>query len=137
MAQLTRAQIQTKITNWITTNGNKEITGAQVNEILTDMIDSGFLQLDEIRTAESILYQMVATPSDWNGGLAPSTQNLVNDELAQRLKILETNNFSNNIAYVSLTGNDGTAELGNPAKPYATFEQAFWIPQQVILLFKV
>ncbi len=125
MAQLTRAQIQTKITNWITTNGDKEITGAQVNEILTDMIDSGFLQLDEVRTAQSVLYQLVGNPTDWNGGTAPATQNLVNDELAQRLTAFETNNFSQDIAFVSNDGDDLTAELGNPSKPFKTIKAAW------------
>lgn len=40
MAQLTRAAILTKINNWITTNGNREITGAQLNEILQDLLGS-------------------------------------------------------------------------------------------------
>ena len=124
MAVLTRAQIIAKINLYITTNGNKEITGAQLNEILQDMTDSGFLQLDEIRTALSVSYPNVGNPANWNGGFAPATQNLVNDQLAERMSLLETENYSDSVAYVSKQGNDSTAELGNERLPFLTIQAA-------------
>lgn len=126
MAVLTRAALIAKINAFITTNGNKEITGAQLNEILQDISDSGFMQLDEIRTALSVSYSNVGTPSDWNGGVAPVTQNLVNDELAQRLTSLESGNPSLRTAYVSPDGSDIPTEYqrGNPLKPFKTFAAA-------------
>ena len=40
MALLDIAALKAKIDNWITANGNREITGPQLNEILKDLIDS-------------------------------------------------------------------------------------------------
>ena len=59
MASQTRAQLTTFITNNITTNGSNAITGAQMNTILQDLIDSCLnltddstsLALDIYRTA--------------------------------------------------------------------------------------
>jgi len=122
MSVLLRSQIQTKINNWITTNGNKEITGAQMNEILTNIIDSGFLQLDELRTALSISYTTVGNPSDWLGGVAPATQNLVNDQLAARINALAA--ASTTEIWVDQNGDNGSAEPGNPLQPYQTLPAA-------------
>ena len=77
-------------------NNNKEITAAilrtWLDELLSqvqDIIDSYFNKLDELRITSTLTYDIVATPSDWNGGTAPATQNLVNDELAGRVKTIE------------------------------------------------
>ena len=66
-------------------NNNKEITAAilrtWLDELLSqvqDIIDSYFNQLDELRITSTLTYDIVATPTDWNGGTAPATQNLVN-----------------------------------------------------------
>ena len=121
------------ITLYITSNNNKEITGSQLKQILDessvileDLKDSYFNLLDEPRTALSVNYANVGNPLNWNGGTAPATQNVVNDQLAQRLTDFETNNASQNIAYVATTGSDtiGENELGNPLKPFATFSAA-------------
>ena len=50
MAQQDRPTLQALIDLYITTNGNKEITGAQLNEILTNLNDSLFNKIDEPRT---------------------------------------------------------------------------------------
>ena len=117
-------------------NNNKEITAADLrtwlNELLSqiqDILDSYFNKLDELRITSTLNYDIVATPTDWNGGTAPATQNLVNDELASRTKILENSistNPSNDIAYVSDGGSDtvGLFEIGNPLKPFATIQAA-------------
>jgi len=77
-------------------NNNKEITAAilrtWLDELLSqvkDIIDSYFNRLDEERITSTLTYDIVATPTDWNGGTAPATQNLVNDELAGRVKTIE------------------------------------------------
>jgi hypothetical protein len=113
-------------------NNNKEITAADLrtwlDELLSqvqDILDSYFNKLDELRIASTLSYDIVSTPSDWNGGTAPATQNLVNDELAERLKAFETNNLSDNIAYVATTGVDVLGELGNEGKPFATITAAW------------
>jgi hypothetical protein len=117
-------------------NNNKEITAADLrtwlDELLSqvqDILDSYFNKLDELRITSTLNYDIVATPTDWNGGTAPATQNLVNDELASRTKILENSistNPSNDIAYVSDSGSDtvGLFEIGNPLKPFATIQAA-------------
>ena len=163
MAQQNRTTLQALIDLYITTNGNKEITGAQLKEILTNLNDSAFLQLDELRTALSTSYNP-ATPSDWNvlptevkaaldeaisrvEGLenagfqtaiqTPYTRTVPSDwdgtpnelqgstdELASRLRVFETNNFSQDVAFVSNDGDDLTFELGNIGKPFATIQAA-------------
>lgn len=40
MAEVTRAGLLAKITEYLTTNGNNEITGAQANELMVDIKDS-------------------------------------------------------------------------------------------------
>ena len=77
-------------------NNNKEITAADLrtwlNELLSqiqDILDSYFNKLDELRITSTLNYDIVATPTDWNGGTAPATKNLVNDELADRVKTIE------------------------------------------------
>ena len=66
------------------------------------------------------------TPSDWDAIPAPTELQSSTDELAQRLRIFETNNFSQDVAYVSNYGSDvvGEFELGNPSKPFATIQAA-------------
>ncbi len=163
MAQQNRVTIQGLINLYITSNGNKEITGAQLKEILTNLNDSAFLQLDELRTALSTSYNP-ANPSDWNvlptevkaaldeaisrvEGLenagfqtaiqtpytrtvpsdwdgTPNELQSSTDELASRLRVFETNNFSQDIAFVSNDGHDLTFELGNIGKPFATIQAA-------------
>ena len=46
MSELTKAQMKAKLDGIYTTNGNKEITGALANEMLTDFIDSFFALID-------------------------------------------------------------------------------------------
>jgi hypothetical protein len=77
-------------------NNNKEITAADLrtwlDELLSqvqDILDSYFNKLDELRITSTLNYDIVATPTDWNGGTAPATQNLVNDELASRVETIE------------------------------------------------
>ena len=122
------------ITLYITSNNNKEITGAQLKQILDessvileDLKDSYFNLLDEPRTALSVNYANVGNPLNWNGGTAPATQNLVNDQLAQRLTDFETNNASQTIAYVATNGSDlvNEYEIGNPLKPFETLLAAW------------
>ena len=138
MAIINKAAIQAlidayeaKILLYITSNGNKEITGAQLKEILDEssvileqIKDSYFNLLNEPRITSTLNYDIVATPANWDGGTAPSTQNLVNDQLVQRLTNFETNNFSLTVAYVATNGDDLNFELGNPAKPFKTIQAA-------------
>ena len=42
MSVISKAALIAEIDAWITTNGNDEITGAQLNKILKDLIDSGY-----------------------------------------------------------------------------------------------
>ena len=122
----TRATVKALLDLYIKANGNKEITGPQLNEVITDAIDSAFFQLNELRTALSTSYDR-GSDSDWNLPL-PTEVKEAADQLAQRMRSFETNNFSPNVAYVLSAadgGDDATAELGNPAKPFSTFQKAF------------
>jgi hypothetical protein len=47
MAILSKTALVAKINTLITTNGNNDITGAQVNEVLTDIVDSTFNAIDD------------------------------------------------------------------------------------------
>ena len=127
MSQETRTDLKALIDLYITTNGNKDITGAQLNEILTNIIDSGFLQLDELRTALSTSYDP-ATPANWNATI-PTEVKAALDQAISRVATVEdsiSTNPSDNIAYVSDSGSDviGEYEIGNPLKPFATFNSA-------------
>jgi hypothetical protein len=86
MAQQNRVTIQGLINLYITSNGNKEITGAQLKEILTNLNDSAFLQLDELRTALSTSYNP-ANPLDWN--TVPAEVKAALDEAISRVEGLE------------------------------------------------
>ena len=90
MAQQNRVTLKALIDSYITTNGNKDITGAQLNEVLTNLNDSAFLQLDEIRTALSTAYSP-ATPSDWN--VLPTEVKAALDEAISRVEGLENAGF--------------------------------------------
>ena len=120
MSTETRATVKTLLDLYIKTNGNKEITAVQLNEVITDAIDSAFFQLDELRTALSTSY----SPDDANDWLpiAPTEVKGGLDILAARTGT----NLSENVAYVSPTGSDvvGEFQIGNPLKPFATFAAA-------------
>jgi len=87
MSQETRTDLKALIDLYITTNGNKDVTGAQLNEILTNIIDSGFLQLDELRTALSTTYDP-ATPANWNATI-PTEVKAALDQAISRVVTLE------------------------------------------------
>ena len=125
MSQETRTDLKTLIDNYFTANGNKNITGPQVNEVLTNIIDSGFLQLDELRTALSTSYDP-ATPANWNATI-PTEVKAALDQAISRVATVEdsiSSNPSDNIAYVSDSGVDLEAEVGNPLNPFASINSA-------------
>ena len=107
MAVLTRAQIQTlidsynaKVLLYITSNNNKEITGAQLKEILDengvlleDVKDSYYNLLDDIA---SLVNYSPLNPVDWNVTI-PTEVKAGLDQIAQRLRDLE--NASNVFIY--------------------------------------
>ena len=103
----TRTDLKALIDLYITTNGNKDVTGAQVNEVLTDIINSAFLQEDELRTALSTSYDP-ATPANWNATI-PTEVKAALDQAISRVVTVEnsiSSNPSDNIAYVSTTGSN-------------------------------
>jgi hypothetical protein len=57
---------------------------------------------------------------------SPTTANLINESIPSWQNVLETTggNPSNDIAFVSDSGNDGTAQVGNPTKPFLTIQSA-------------
>jgi len=108
MAIIDKAAIQAlldaytaKILLYITSNNNKEITGAQLKEILDDskvileqIKDSYFNLINEPRTAVSVSFT-VLDALDWD--VLPAEVKAALDELAQRLRDLE--NASNVFIY--------------------------------------
>jgi hypothetical protein len=109
MAQQNRTTLQALIDLYITTNGNKEITGAQLNEVLTNLNDSAFLQLDELRTALSTSYNP-ANPSDWN--VLPTEVKAALDEAISRVEGLENAGFQTAVQtpYTATTSTDWDPE---------------------------
>lgn len=88
MAVLGRAAIQALVTANITTNGTNAITGAQLNEILTDIIDSFLNTTDDAtsladdiyRTAEVAVVGGVVEQITFSTALASSSyQVVIND----------------------------------------------------------
>ena len=116
----TRATVKALLDLYIKTNGNKEITAVQLNEVITDAIDSAFFQLDELRTALSTSYSP-DDANDWLPDVAPTEVKGGLDILAARTGT----NLSQNVAYVSNVTTAGIApERGNPLKPYSSFAAA-------------
>lgn len=87
-----RSLILQAIQDYINDNSNKEITALDVRTVLNLLADSMFNQVDEPREAlvtSNVDYDLVGNSNNWNGNIAPITQNLVNDELASRVKTIE------------------------------------------------
>jgi hypothetical protein len=136
MAQKNRADIlalinayTAKTDNFITTNGNREISGAKLNEILNDngdllndIKDSYYSLLDDL--ANAVNYTPTV-PADWNATIPTEVKGGL-DQLAERLRGFETNNASQNTVFVAKTGSDtiGEYEIGNPLKPFLTIQAA-------------
>ena len=123
MAKLNRADIIAQIDLLINDNNNKEITALDVRTVLKTISQSDYNLIDD--DALEVFYDPTED-LDWDA-VIPTEAMAALDQLAKRMRILETNNASPNVAYVSTTGSDviGEFELGNPLKPYATFEKAF------------
>ena len=124
MAKLNRADIIAQIDLLINDNNNKEITALDVRTVLKTISQSDYNLIDD--DALEVFYDPTED-LDWDA-VIPTEAMAALDQLAKRMRILETNHFSPNVAYVLSAadgGDDATAELGNPAKPFSTFEQAF------------
>lgn len=141
MAQVTRAVLLQKIVDFVTTNGNKEITGAQINEILTDFAGSIPFRLSDaglgfhINTVNYQLGQSVIfsgeifssnvtnnigafDPAKWNsmGGAAPVSN--LDLDLYDNGTSYAINDFveSDLKAFISLqNGNQGNDPASSPA----------------------
>ena len=101
MAIIDKASIQalidsytTNITTYITTNGNKDITGAQLKGvldesavILEEIKDSYFNLIDEPRTALVTSYPPLV-PADWNATIPTEVQSGL-DQVASRVRTIE------------------------------------------------
>lgn len=121
----------TKVNNFITTNGNREITGAQLNEILNDngtllndIKDSYYSLLDDF--AEAVNYTP-AVSGDWNAPTPTQTKAGL-DQLGARTKILEGLILPQSLNFVVVdftNGNDSTAQVGSWTKIYKTGNAAF------------
>jgi len=81
-----------KTDNFITTNGVKAITGAQLNELLNEGSDileqlkaSYFNLIDEPRTALSTAYPPT-TPANWNATIPTEVQAGL-DQISARMRI--------------------------------------------------
>jgi len=119
-----RITVQALIDANLPDNTTEEITPEKHREVETALNDNSFNKDSD--TAFNVNYSPT-TPGDWNG--PPTTDGEGLDELAGRVKSLESSIFSNpsdNIAYVAENGSDtvGEFELGNEQKPFATFEAA-------------
>ena len=117
MAQETRAQLYAKISANLPDNIIEAITPEKDREVEDAEVESCYnLQDDD---ATDVNYNPT-TSANWSPG-TPT-------EVGEGLDILAARTFnfpSPNILYVSETGNDTDAQIGNSLKPYETFEQAF------------
>lgn len=113
MAQEQRTDIQFKIDDWIKTNGNKEITGVQMNEVLSLLSDSMFNKIDEPRptiepaakTSASFYVNSDDPVSGLEGFLGPISIDLTSETL--------TSNLSSVRYLVSQDGTNFTSTLSN------------------------
>jgi hypothetical protein len=119
MAQETRAQLYAKILANLPDNTTEQITPATDRAVEDAEVESCYNLLDD--TAVNVNYNPT-TVGDWNPEEPTGPT-----EVGRALDILATRtskNLSDDIAYVSNSGNDTTAELGNPLKPFLTFAAA-------------
>jgi hypothetical protein len=122
MAQKTRPGLQTTIDSNLPDNTTDFITPLLHREVEEDLKDSNFNILDD--TAFNVNYPPT-TPSDW----LENEPTITPTETGEALDVLVKKSITNppdNIAYVSTTGSDtaGEFELGNPLKPFLTFQAA-------------
>jgi hypothetical protein len=81
------------------------------------MVVESFIKTSD--DAEDVPYPPT-NAANWNATIPTEVQSGL-DQLAARMRIFETNNFSTNVAFLDfVTGNDTNGQLGNPAKPFKT-----------------
>lgn len=119
MAVKNRADLQISIDTNLPDNTTEAITPATHRIVEEDLKDSNYNLLDNAAT--DVTYNPT-TVTDWQPEepTGPTEVGGALDILATRTKF----NPSDNIIYVSDTGNDTTAEEGNPLKPFGTFAAA-------------
>ncbi len=117
MAKKNRVDLNAVIQANLPDNNTDFITPALDREVEIDEVDSCFNLEDD--TATDVNYTP-STPAEWNPEGAPTEVKGGLDILAARTGT----NPSNDIAYVSDSGNDTIAQVGNPLKPFATFNVA-------------
>jgi hypothetical protein len=120
MAQETRAQLYAKILANLPDNTTEQITPATDRAVEDAEVESCYNLLDD--TAVNVNYTPT-TGTDWDATI-PTESGAALDQLAQRMRIFETNNFSDEVAFVSNNGDDLTGEKGNISKPFATIQAA-------------
>ncbi len=119
MSILSTTQLKQKIGQLITTNGNNEITGAQVNEILNDIADSKIDEGTEAALSQDITVIGVSQGGYSNGDVIPAGTTL--DELVMNLlqqQIAAT--YTQPSASLALTGQATTVEVGETYTPELT-----------------
>jgi len=117
MAQETRAQLYAKILANLPDNTTEQITPTTDRAVEDAEVESCYNLLDD--DATNVNYTPT-TSADWQLEGDPT-------EVGAALDILATRTFifpSQKTAYVSETGNNASAQFGNPLKPYATFNAA-------------
>ena len=119
MAKKNRVGLNAVIQSNLPDNTTDFITPALDREVEIDEIDSCFNLEDD--TAFDVNYSPT-TPTDWD--VTPTEVKGGLDELAERMRILESIGVSLTTAYVDQNGNDTTAEVGVETKPFATFAAA-------------
>jgi hypothetical protein len=120
MAKKNRVDLNAVIQSNLPDNTTDFITPALDREVEIDEIDSCFNLEDD--TAIDVNYTPT-TPADWDITVPTETGSGL-DQVAKRMRIFETNNFSDSVFYVSKQGDDLIAEEGNPAKPFLTLQAA-------------
>ena len=119
MGQENRTDLKATILANLPDNTTEAITPEKHREVENNIADSNFNLLTD--DATNVNYNPTSVGQDWTPEGDPSQVGAALDILAQR-----TFKFpSPNILYVSESGDDTDAEIGNSLKPYATFEQAF------------
>lgn len=120
MANKTRAQLQATIDANLPDNTTELITPVLHREVETDLKDSNFNKLDD--TAFDVNYTPT-TSADWDVTI-PTNDGDGLDQLASRMRILESIGVSLTTAFVDPNGDDGTGEVGVITKPFASFAGA-------------
>lgn len=117
MAQENRVDLKQTIDDNLPDNITEDITPEKHREVEDNIVDSNFNLIDD--DAFDVSYPPTNS-ADWQPEGDPSSDGAALDILATRTFV----NPSDRTAWVAENGDNASAQVGNPLKPYATFNAA-------------